>query len=150
LPRFIRANGGYIFSLFPELVRYQARRVTLTCLDDDRPRALAEPATLIAFANGPRYGRGLQIAPQATMSDGLLDICFVRRISKLKVLTLFPIVYFGRHLSLPEVEYFRCRRVRVETESPTDIYADGDFLCQTPAEISIVPAALRVIAPELS
>lgn len=146
LPRIVRANGGYIFSLFPELVRYQPRRVTLTCLDDDRSRSLEELATLIAFANGSRYGRGLQIAPQANMCDGLLDICFVRRISKLKVLTLFPIVYFGRHLKLDEVEYFQCRRVRVESDTPTDIYADGDFLCQTPAEIDVLPAALRVIA----
>ncbi len=104
---------------------------------------------LVAFANGTRYGRGLQIAPRADMSDGYLDVCFVRDMPKSKIATLFPIVYFGRHLKLPEIEYFKFRRIRIETPTPTDIYADGDFLCQTPAEISVIEAGLRVITPHV-
>jgi diacylglycerol kinase family enzyme len=34
----------------------------------------------------------------------------------------------------------------VETETPLEIYADGEFVCETPAEISIAPGVLRVIA----
>jgi diacylglycerol kinase (ATP) len=150
LPALIRAHGGYILSLFPALVSYKSQPVTLTCLDEDSSRTFAESVMLVAFANGPRYGHGLRIAPNADMSDGVLDICLVRRASKLKIATLFPLVYFGRHLNLPEVEYFRCRRIRVETLTPTDIYADGEYLCQTPAEISIASHALRVIAPRRS
>jgi diacylglycerol kinase (ATP) len=145
----IRANGGYVLSLFPALMNYQAQPVTLRCLEaNGDSRDLNQPATLIAFANGRRYGHGLKIAPKADMSDGYLDMCFVGNISKMKLATLFPIVYFGQHLSLPEIEYFRFRRVRIESETPSDIYADGEFLCQTPAEISVIPAGLRVITPE--
>jgi diacylglycerol kinase family enzyme len=35
----------------------------------------------------------------------------------------------------------------LETEAPRDIYADGEYVCTTPAEIRIVPQALPVIAP---
>jgi diacylglycerol kinase family enzyme len=34
---------------------------------------------------------------------------------------------FGQHLRLPEIEYFKFRHIRVETPTPTEIYADGDF-----------------------
>lgn len=150
LPARIRGNGGYILSLFPALRRF---RPTLVKLDwiaiDGTSHALEEAATLIAFANGTRYGHGLHIAPQASMADGYLDVCFVRNTSKLRIATLFPMAYFGRHLKLPEVKYFRCRSVRIETSTPADIYADGDYLCQTPVEIGIVEAGLRVIVPHV-
>jgi diacylglycerol kinase family enzyme len=45
------------------------------------------------------------------------------------------------------VEYFRADRVRVETESPLDIYADGEFVCRTPVEIAVTPRALKVLVP---
>jgi diacylglycerol kinase family enzyme len=58
---------------------------------------------------------------------------------------MFPSVYFGRHLLLPEVEYSRAERVQVQTETLLEIYADGEFVCETPAEISVAAGALRVI-----
>ncbi len=150
LPAPIRANGGYVLSLFPALIHYEAQSVTLRCVEaNGSSRDMDEPAMLVAFANGTRYGRGLRIAPKADMSDGYLDMCFVRTMSKTKIATFFPIVYFGQHLNLPEIQYFKFRRIRVETAVPTDIYADGEFLCQTPAEISVVDAGLRVISPHV-
>lgn len=149
LPAPIRANGGYVLSLFPSLFGYEPQPVSIHCLEPDTGRHdINAPATLVAFANGTRYGHGLNIAPKADMSDGYLDICFVREISKLKLATLFPIVYFGAHLSLKEIEYFRFRRALIKTPTHTDIYADGEFLCETPAEVSVVPAGLRVIVPQ--
>jgi diacylglycerol kinase family enzyme len=60
---------------------------------------------------------------------------------------MFPTVYAGRHLSIKEVEYFQAARARVETEYPMGVYADGEFVCQTPIEVSVEPAALKVIIP---
>jgi len=45
------------------------------------------------------------------------------------------------------VEYFKAARLRLETDAPLDVYADGEFVCRTPVEVSVVPNALRVIAP---
>jgi diacylglycerol kinase family enzyme len=39
---------------------------------------------------------------------------------------MFPIVNFGRHLRVREVDYFQGTRLRVETEAPLEIYADGE------------------------
>jgi len=141
LSPFWRANGGYILSLFPALLNYQAPCVKLT-LDGE----LIERRVFISVAaNGTRYGRGLQIAPRAIMDDGQLDLCFVRNVPRLKVATLFPSAYFGKHLGIKQVEYFRFRKMGVEPEIPLDVYADGEPVCQTPIEISVIPKGLRVI-----
>ena len=105
------------------------------------------PIVLAAFANTPVYGGGMNIAPQAKLDDGRLDICLVKKIGRLKLFCLFPTVYFGSHLRMKEVEYFSANRLRVETEHPLDVYADGEFVCQTPIEVGVAPAALQVIIP---
>ena len=103
-----------------------------------------------AFANAPTYGGGMKIAPHARLHDGRLDICIVGAINKAVLLCLFPTIYFGHHLSIPQVEYCQTERLRIETDSPTDVYADGEYVCRTPVEVSVVLNALRVVVPQSS
>jgi diacylglycerol kinase (ATP) len=145
LSPFWRANGGYILSLFPALFSYRAAKVKIVA----DQKVFERPMLLAVAANGTRYGRGLNIAPRANMEDGFLDLCFVRDAPKIKVAALFPLVYFGQHLHLREVEYFRFKHLTVEAAMPLNIYADGEFLCRTPAEITVIPAGLSVIAPRI-
>ena len=105
---------------------------------------------VVAFANAPAYGDGIRIAPRALLDDGKLDICVVGNMGKARLLRLFPSVLSGRHLSIPEVKYFQTERLRVESEKAMDIYADGEYVCRTPVEISLQRAALRVIVPRFN
>ena len=102
---------------------------------------------VVSFANAPAYGDGIKIAPRALLDDGKLDICVVGNMGKSRLLRLFPSVLSGRHLSIPEVKYFQTERLRVESEKAMDIYADGEYVCRTPVEISLQRSALRVIVP---
>ncbi len=81
------------------------------------------------------------------MDDGQLDVCVVGGIDPFKLFCMFPTIYFGRHLTIREVDYFQAARLRVETESPLDVYADGEYVCRTPVEVSIEPGALKVLHP---
>ena len=146
LSPFWRANGGYILSLFPALLSYKAPNVRLTA----DGKQFDKQVFLAVAANGTRYGRGLRIAPRADMSDGQLDLCLVRDLPRIKVATLFPTAYFGQHLRVKQVEYLRFHQLRVEPESPIDVYADGEFVCRTPVEIGVIPNGLRVIVPAAS
>src|ERR1035438_10709061 len=76
---------------------------------------------------------------------GKLDTCRISTLNPFHLLCMFPTVYFGHHLLSPKVEYSKADRVVVETETPQEIYADGEFVCETPAEISVAAGALRVI-----
>ena len=142
-PRWLRSRGGYVAALAPALTAFQPTRVTVSTRDSQ----ISEDAMLVAFANAPSYGGGMRIAPRADLADGKLDICFVRRTGKLRLLRLFPKVFSGSHLGLQEVEYRQTDWLRIESGRPLDVYADGEYVCTTPAEVTVVPQALRVIAP---
>ena len=156
LPRWLRGHGGYALSLAPAVFRFAPFRIKISLPDRDQENSSRQqgwtvrsdqPTTLAAFANTPVYGGGMKIAPRAQMSDGLLDVCLVGGVDPFKLFCMFPSVYFGRHLKIREVEYFSSARVRVETESPLDVYADGEYVCRTPVEIGIESTALKVITP---
>jgi len=147
MPRWLRGHGGYALALLPLLLKLPAFSMRLTQFNG-KDHAEAEKLTLLAaFANTQFYGDGMRIAPQADFADGKLDICRITTLNPFKLLCMFPSVYFGRHLRMPEVEYSRAERVHVQTETPLEIYADGEFVCETPAEISVSPRALQVICP---
>jgi diacylglycerol kinase (ATP) len=150
LPRWMRGHGGYALSLPAAILSYQARIMKLSTADDRNETYTVRrdtPALLIAFANAPAYGDGMKIAPRAKLDDGQLDVCCIDQIPKAKLLRLFPTVYFGKHLGISEVEYFQARRLRLVTDCSLDVYADGEYVCETPVEVGLAPAALRVIVP---
>lgn len=147
LPPWLRGHGGYILSLLPALAAFHPPDVEVRLLDSDGPERIAGPATLVAFANAPAYGHGMRIAPRARLDDGKLDLCFVRRTRKLRLLRLFPKVFSGTHLDLPEVAYRRCSALKISSHPPLDVFADGEFITRTPAEVRVRPRALRVIIP---
>jgi diacylglycerol kinase (ATP) len=142
LPRWLRGNGGYALSLPVALARFNAPQVDLRA--NGQPHS-SVPRVLAAFANTPWYGGGMHIAPRADMADGLLDACVVGAMSKAKLLRLFPSVYGGNHLGFKEVEYFQAAHFELAAQPPVDVYADGEFVRQTPVEIGVAAGALRVI-----
>jgi diacylglycerol kinase (ATP) len=145
MPRWLRGHGGYALALLPLLLKLPAFSMRLTQINGADRTEAGKLTLLAAFANTQFYGDGMRIAPQADFADGKLDVCRISKLSPLKLLSLFPTVYFGRHLLVPEVEYSRAERVHVETETPIEIYADGEYVCETPAEISMAAGALSVI-----
>jgi diacylglycerol kinase (ATP) len=145
MPRWLRGHGGYALALLPLLANLPTFPLQLTeCNGADRAESEA-PTLLAAFANTQFYGDGMRIAPEADFTDGKLDICRIGTLSPLKLFSMFPTVYFGRHLRLPEVKYSRAERVLVQTDTPQEIYADGEFVCETPVEISVAAKVLHVI-----
>jgi diacylglycerol kinase (ATP) len=147
MPRWLRGHGGYALALLPLLLKLPAFSMCLT-ESNGKDHTEAKRLTLLAaFANTQFYGGGMCIAPQADFADGKLDICQISAMNPFELFCMFPTVYLGRHLLNPKVEYTRAERVHVHTQTPLDIYADGEFVCQTPAEISVAAGVLRVISP---
>ena len=65
----------------------------------------------------------------------------------LRLLRLALRVYSGRHLSIREVEYFDAARVESKPNIRWKIYADGEYVCRTPVEVGVHPAALKIVTP---
>jgi YegS/Rv2252/BmrU family lipid kinase len=157
LPRWLRGDGGYVLSMAPAIFKFAPLPMKILASpepssghSDGWATRSDQPTLLAAFANTPLYGGGMKIAPQAKMDDGLLDVCIVGGVDPFKLFWMFPSVYTGRHLKIREVEYFQSTKVRVETEPPLDVYADGEYVCRTPIELSVHRAALNVVVSEPS
>jgi diacylglycerol kinase (ATP) len=112
----------------------------------DGTREIDADITLAAFGNTRSYGGGLLICPDADPTDGLLDITMAHSASRTKLVRLFPTVMKGTHVNLDEVSTARAKSIHVKCPG-INVYADGDFACALPAEISAVPAALQILRP---
>jgi diacylglycerol kinase (ATP) len=151
MPFWLRSRGGYLLAALWSLARGQV--ATITVESQEIPPSGARrsqgplPAWLAAVGNAHRYGSGLKIVPEARLDDGLLDVCLVAKMSKFKLVCALPTVFWGGHVSLKEVEYFRTSGLRLESDPPLEIYADGEPLCRTPAQFSVISSALKVIVP---
>jgi diacylglycerol kinase (ATP) len=149
LPRWLRGHGGYALALAPTVFLFRAFPMKILTAEKAGgwEARSDQPTLLAAFANTSTYGGGMKIAPHAKMDDGQLDVCVIGGVDPFKLACMFPTVYFGRHLTVREVGYFQTPRARVETGTPLDVYADGEFVCRTPAEVGIAPRALKVVVP---
>jgi diacylglycerol kinase family enzyme len=147
-PRWLRGHGGYVIALLQTLRSFRPPHITVSLQSGGSWQTRVDEAGfLVAAGNGPQYGNGMRLTHRANMDDGLLDLCFVRRLSKARLLRLFRVVYRGRHIGLPEVEYFQAERVRLAANPVSEVFADGEYICTTPVELAVRRQALRVIVP---
>jgi diacylglycerol kinase (ATP) len=102
-------------------------------------------AMLVAVGNGPAYGGGMRVTPDASFDDGLLDVLILGKISTFEFLRVFPKVFKGNHVSHPAVQILQARSVRLEASGIVS-YADGERFAPLPMAMEVVPGALTVLA----
>jgi len=105
-------------------------------------------AMLCVVSNTGVFGGGMLVVPDASVVDGTLDILLVKKMSRVKFVTIFPKVYKGTHVSDKDVEIVRAKKVSI-IASGMPIYSDGEYVGKAPFEAEVVPGALRVIAPAI-
>jgi len=143
MPRWLKRRGGYVLAALQSLIAFKAVEMNIMA----EGRELRRSTFFIAIGNARSYGGGMKVTPQAALDDGLLDICLVSKMNKLKLLGWIPTIFFGEHLRLKEVEYFQTTQLRIESQRRLDVYADGECVGQTPVEIGLIRRGLRVIVP---
>jgi diacylglycerol kinase (ATP) len=141
MPRWLRSRGGYLLGALRAAAAAPRFRVQI-CADG---RDISTELCLISFANTPSYGGGLRIAPDAQLEDGKLDCVLVEAMSALNLLRRAPSLLSQTHLRLKEVTHFRAETLLLKSNPVTWIYADGEPVCQTPAEVRVSRQALKVI-----
>ncbi|KQY59280.1 sphingosine kinase [Aeromicrobium sp. Root495] len=137
-----RGQLKYNIAMLAELRSFTPIPFTIT-LDG---RRIEREVMLVAVGNGPSFGGGLRICEGAVMDDGLLDVVIINPVSKAKLVRVFPRLYRGTHVGLPEVEIHQVRRVELEAQDVV-AYGDGERLGPLPLTAEVRPGALRVIVP---
>lgn len=101
-------------------------------------------ATLVTVANGPSYGGGMKVCPDAKLDDGLFDVMVLGKVSRTELLRVFPKVYSGRHVGHQAVTFYRCREIEIIGSGSS--FADGEPIASLPLSAECVRNALKVWA----
>lgn len=106
-------------------------------------------AFLIACGNASQYGNNAYIAPQATLTDGLLDVTILEPFTVLDVPALAFQLFNKTIDQNSRIKTFRCRKLCIRRTAPGVAHFDGDPM-QTEADINIevIPKGLHVVVPE--
>lgn len=133
---------AYLAGLAKGLLSYRAVSLGLTFSD----RRVEARAFVLFFAIGRYCGSGMNVAPRAEVDDGLFDITLVQELSRWEVLKSLRKLFDGTLLDHPRVLALREAAARVDA-GPVPVEADGELIGHAPVRFSLLPRALRVLAP---
>jgi len=148
MPRWLRAHGGYLMAAMNGVLANPKVELTISAGSGSEAKRIEQTACLFTIANTPSFGGGLPIAPEARIDDGQFDCILADIMTKARLMRASLSLVRGTHLGLPEVHFIRATAIHLESDPPARVYGDGEFVCETPCEVRIAPAALRVLASE--
>lgn len=133
----------YIENTLREGLSYKPDTYTIT-IDDNKQ--MVYKAFLIACANASQYGNNAYIAPNASMSDGLMDVTIMEPISVLEAPQI-AIQLFNRTIDHnSKIKTFRCKKVSIERAAPGVIHFDGDpVMAGKNVDVILVEKGLNVV-----
>jgi YegS/Rv2252/BmrU family lipid kinase len=102
---------------------------------------------ILAATNGPTYGGGFFICPDAVPDDGVFDVCMIDPLSLGEALLRLPFVIAGKHTKMRPVHMSRHTSFVIESASPIPAQIDGEVLLEKRYEVGILPAAIECIVP---
>ena len=141
--RWLRGNLVYAYAALRTLIAWKPARFTIA-VGDRRTRV---EGYSVIVANNKAYGGGMSSAPDAELDDGEFDVVTLAGQAKLRFLGNLPKVFKGTHVRVPEVSVMRTARLSVSASRPYAVYADGEHLTDLPADLRVLPGALRVLVP---
>ncbi len=106
----------------------------------------ARPATLLSFCNSRCTGGTMQMAPDARLSDGLVDIIRVGQMSRTRLLTAFPRIFRGTHITMPEVDCTTAKQIAIDIGHAVDWMVDGEILRRELTQIEVLAGHVQVLA----
>lgn len=105
-----------------------------------------ERLIFIAGMNHRFEGGGFMFGPEASNSDGLLDLCVVTGVSKARVLRILPTAYKGQHFRFTGVDHYKTNKYTVRTSEPLWVHVDGEVGTKADfIEVSVNKEALRIV-----
>ncbi|MHB1314945.1 MAG: diacylglycerol/lipid kinase family protein [Christensenellales bacterium] len=134
---------SYYMAIFATILTFRFQKLKMVLPD----RTIERDILLVAIGNGRFFGGGMLVCPKADPSDGLADVCIIRKIPRLKILFVLPKFLKGTHVSLPFVEYFQCKEFTLSSKIAKNFNMDGELTPYEDSAFSIQPGSLRVLVP---
>ena len=107
-------------------------------------KSMTADYSILSICNGAYYGGGFNIAPKSKLTDGLLDVYFGERISKIKMIPLLLKLKKGNHEGKRHIHKYRTKHIEIELEEDVTFNIDGEKLTDKKFVIDVLPKAICV------
>ncbi len=106
-----------------------------------------EDILLFLISNSASIGGFKRLAPDASVSDGYLDVVIIKKSEVGDLAQIFINIFKGEHVNHPNVSYFKSKRIKVETEEEVTIDIDGEYGGKLPATFEVEPDGFKIFVP---
>jgi diacylglycerol kinase (ATP) len=138
----IFGSGAYAAAALVELSGFEPLAYRMRIDGAERNQT----AMFIAVSNAGYYGGGMLIAPDWSVSDGLLDVTIIHPVSRLTLLRMLPRMFDGSFVRDPAVERLKASEVVIDGDGLIGM-ADGEKLGDVPLGVTCDHEALTIFAP---
>lgn len=136
-----KGPNSYIAALLLELPKFEPIEYHLD-VDGDK-RIIS--AMLCGVANVKNFGGGMMISPDSEITDGELEVFILHKVTRSKLLRIFPTVYKGQHLKYPEVEIFKAKSIRI-ANNDYPVTCDGELVGNAPVAVEVHEGACLLLS----
>ena len=109
-------------------------------------KTIQEDNILVSISNTRYTGTHFLIAPDAIIDDGLLDVTILEKLSRRRILQLFPTIYKGRHVEYEEISTLKAANIKIHKPGNMLLSPDGEFRGHTPVEITCLHKDLTIFS----
>ena len=145
----VSKSMAYILGVAVELIRKPGIKLSVSI---DGGEAEKKELLLSTFSNGRYYGGGFNASPKARLCDGLMDVCFVKNISRTRFVSIVKHYRSGRYLDMEAfnkiVEFRRASGAKLEFDKVQTFCIDGELFEAKALDMKVLPGSLKIIIPK--
>ena len=149
--RIFKQNGQlpYVISIFENIVTPMSRNLKIEIDGKD----VSGDYVVLLVANGNYYGGGFNPVPDASVTDGKLNVLLIKKLSRLTVARVINAYKNGEYKNYPQyIDYFEAETVTVKQNDKyiMDLNLDGEVIGVSEAKISNGQKKIHFVVPKKS
>ncbi len=147
---FLAGSMAYLMAVFAILVRKKGANLKI---EIDGETKYDGPLLLTAVANGSFCGGGVKSSPNASLSDGKLDINIIYNVKRREFIKKFPYYSKGTHMELPDIDKIlyaaQAKKVVITpNEGTMRLCTDGEIVDAGRVEMEVMHDAFSFLLPQ--
>lgn len=133
----------YVKSSFKEVMNYKADKYQL----DIDGKLYEREAFMLSIANSSQYGNNAHVSPNASVQDGLLDVCIIKPFPLWRFPELGVRMFTKTAAGSKYLEIIKGKNIIINRSHEGPMHLDGEpRISGATVEVKVVPASLRIIA----
>jgi len=135
----ILGNVAYTIGVFYQMIFLKTYRVKI-----EADGEIYERENIFVEISNTTYTSNFLMAPKAEIDDGMLDVTLLGKATRRRLIQCFPKIFTGEHIYLEEVEQFKAKKIKIETDVPKVLAPDGEMVGITPMKVECLHQAVPV------